>query len=121
MPAAAVLQQLQQQNVVLPGGQATLSGINASIQVSGEIDTLDALRGFVIGVPNDGGRGDAPQSQFRFRPVAERFAQELPHVLPVTDVNRLVQKLQGGSVIARGQMQPTIAAHKVTGGKHSYR
>lgn len=70
VPAAAILQQLQQQNVVLPGGQATLSGINASIQVSGEIDTLDALRGFVIGAPDTGGRGPGPNSVIRLGDVA---------------------------------------------------
>ena len=59
VPAAAILQQLQQQNVVRPGGQAMLSGINTSIQVTGEIDTLDALRDFVIGVPNAPGRSEA--------------------------------------------------------------
>lgn len=50
--AAAVLQQLQQQNVVLSGGQVVLSGLNSAVMASGEIRSLDALRDFVLSVPS---------------------------------------------------------------------
>jgi multidrug efflux pump len=49
--AVGVLQQLQQQNVVLSGGQVTLGGVNGAVRVSGEIQSVDALRQFVINVP----------------------------------------------------------------------
>lgn len=56
--APAVLQQLQQQNVVLSGGQAVMSGINSALVASGEIASLDALREFVLGLPGTQGRND---------------------------------------------------------------
>jgi multidrug efflux pump subunit AcrB len=56
--APAVLQQLQQQNVVLSGGQAVMSGINSALVASGEIASLDALRQFVLGLPGAQGRND---------------------------------------------------------------
>lgn len=56
--AAAVLQQLQQQNVVLSGGQVVLDGLDAALFASGEIASLDALRGFVFSVPGRDGRND---------------------------------------------------------------
>jgi len=52
LSAAAVLQQLQQQNVVLSGGQLVLSGLNSAVAASGEIRSLEALREFVLAVPS---------------------------------------------------------------------
>lgn len=49
--AAGVLQQLQQQNVVLSGGQVVLSGLNGAVVASGEIRSIDALRNFVLSMP----------------------------------------------------------------------
>jgi multidrug efflux pump subunit AcrB len=57
--APAVLQQLQQQNVVLSGGQAVLGGLNSALVASGEITSLEALRRVVLSVPEHGGRHDA--------------------------------------------------------------
>lgn len=56
--APAVLQQLQQQNVVLSGGQAVMSGLSSALVASGEITSLDALREFVLGLPGADGRND---------------------------------------------------------------
>lgn len=56
--APAVLQQLQQQNVVLSGGQVVLGGINSPVMASGEIASLDALREFVLSLPDSAGRND---------------------------------------------------------------
>lgn len=56
--APAVLQQLQQQNVVLSGGQVVLGGINSALVASGEIVSLEALRNFVLSVPERSGRTD---------------------------------------------------------------
>jgi multidrug efflux pump subunit AcrB len=57
--APAVLQQLQQQNVVLSGGQAVMSGIHAALVATGEIGSLDALRGFVLSLPGTEVRADS--------------------------------------------------------------
>lgn len=57
--APAVLQQLQQQNVVLSGGQAVLGGLNSALVASGEIVSLDALRQFVLSVPQRSGHADS--------------------------------------------------------------
>ncbi|MCK6422804.1 MAG: efflux RND transporter permease subunit [Aquabacterium sp.] len=54
----AVLQQLQQQNVVLSGGQMVMSGINSAVVASGEIRSLQALREFVLSVPDRNGRSE---------------------------------------------------------------
>ena len=56
MGAPAVLQQLQQQNVVLSGGQVVISGLNSALVASGEIASLQALREFVLSVPDAAGR-----------------------------------------------------------------
>jgi len=56
LAAPAVLQQLQQQNVVLSGGQMVMSGLNSAVVASGEIRSLQALREFVLGVPDRNGR-----------------------------------------------------------------
>lgn len=65
---AAVLQQLQQQNVVLSGGQVTLGEVNSAVQVSGEIQSPQALRQFVINVPP---RAGAPDNLVRLGDVAQ--------------------------------------------------
>lgn len=57
--APAVLQQLQQQNVVLSGGQVVLGGLNSALVASGEIVSLDALRQFVLSVPQRSGHTDS--------------------------------------------------------------
>lgn len=57
--APAVLQQLQQQNVVLSGGQVVLGGLNSALVASGEIVSLDALRQFVLSVPQRSGHADS--------------------------------------------------------------
>ncbi|HEK3745007.1 TPA: efflux RND transporter permease subunit [Pseudomonas aeruginosa] len=54
----AVLQQLQQQNVVLSGGQMVMSGLNSALVASGEIRSLQALREFVLSVPDRNGRSE---------------------------------------------------------------
>jgi len=51
LPAAAIVEQLQQQNVVLSGGQVVLSGLNAAVVASGELQSLQALREFVLALP----------------------------------------------------------------------
>ena len=56
--APAVLQQLQQQNVVLSGGQAVLGGINAALVASGELASVQALREFALSVPGREGHAD---------------------------------------------------------------
>jgi len=58
LAAPAVLQQLQQQNVVLSGGQMVMSGLNAALVASGEIRSLQALREFVLSVPDHSGRAE---------------------------------------------------------------
>lgn len=55
---AAVVQQLQQRNVVLSGGQVVLSGLNGALVASGEIRSLDALRNFTLSLPDRQGRGE---------------------------------------------------------------
>jgi len=57
--AAAVLQQLRQQNVVLAGGQVQLGGTDAAVVASGDITSLQALRDFVVGLPSRDGGADA--------------------------------------------------------------
>ncbi|WP_234267093.1 efflux RND transporter permease subunit [Hydrogenophaga sp. NFH-34] len=54
----AVLQQLQQQNVVLSGGQMVMSGLNSALVASGEIRSMQALREFVLSVPDRNGRSE---------------------------------------------------------------
>jgi multidrug efflux pump subunit AcrB len=56
--APAVLQQLQQQNVVLSAGQVVLGGLNSAVVASGEVATLQALRDVVVSVPDQNGRHD---------------------------------------------------------------
>jgi multidrug efflux pump subunit AcrB len=58
LAAPALLQQLQQQNVVLSGGQMVMSGINSALVASGEIRSLQALREFVLSVPDRHGRSE---------------------------------------------------------------
>ena len=58
LAAPAILQQLQQQNVVLSGGQMVMSGLNSALVASGEIRSLQALREFVLSVPGRNGRFD---------------------------------------------------------------
>ncbi|MFE8646417.1 efflux RND transporter permease subunit [Sphingomonas sp. NCPPB 2930] len=54
----AVVQQLQQQNVVASGGQVVLGGINSALVASGEISSVQALRDFLIKVPSPQNRED---------------------------------------------------------------
>ncbi len=54
---AGVVQQLQQQNVVLSGGQVVLSGLNSAVVASGEVRSVDALRDFVLALPEGGTKG----------------------------------------------------------------
>ncbi|MDH0865632.1 efflux RND transporter permease subunit [Mitsuaria sp. GD03876] len=54
----AVLQQLQQQNVVLSGGQMVMGGLNSAVVASGEIRSLAALRSFVLSVPDRSGQSE---------------------------------------------------------------
>jgi multidrug efflux pump subunit AcrB len=58
LAAPAVLQQLQQQNIVLSGGQMVMNGLNAALVASGEIRSLQALREFVLSVPDHSGRAE---------------------------------------------------------------
>lgn len=64
----AVLQQLQQQNVVLSGGQAVLNGLNAALVASGELGSVQALREFVLTVPS---RPGVPESTVRVADIAQ--------------------------------------------------
>jgi multidrug efflux pump subunit AcrB len=48
---SAVLQQLQQQNVVQSGGQTVIAGLNNAVVTSGEIRTLQELRDFTLTLP----------------------------------------------------------------------
>lgn len=57
--AAAVLQQLQQQNTVLAGGQVQAGGVDSAVVASGDIASLQALRDFVVGLPAREGGGEA--------------------------------------------------------------
>ncbi|WP_018605794.1 efflux RND transporter permease subunit [Uliginosibacterium gangwonense] len=66
--AAGVLQQLQQQNVVLSGGQVTLGDVNGAVQVSGEIESATALKQFVISIP---GRAGATSDIVRLGDIAQ--------------------------------------------------
>jgi len=56
--APAALQQLQQQNVVLSGGQVVLGGLNSALVASGEITSPAALREFMLSLPERNGRND---------------------------------------------------------------
>ncbi|OEZ27412.1 efflux RND transporter permease subunit [Variovorax boronicumulans] len=70
--AASVLQQLQQQNVVLSGGQVVFSGLNSAVVASGEIRTPDALRDFVLAVPlGSGSAARAPATTVRLGDIAQ--------------------------------------------------
>ncbi len=51
LSSAAVLQQLQQQNVVQSGGQAVIAGLNSAVVASGEIRSLQGLQDFMLSVP----------------------------------------------------------------------
>jgi len=53
--APSILQQLQQQNVVLSGGQVVLGGNASAVVASGEISSVEALRSFVVGIPDKQG------------------------------------------------------------------
>lgn len=68
LPAVAVVQQLQQQNVVLSGGQVVLSGVNSALVSSGEISSLQALSDFMVSVPDKSGR---PDSAVRLTDIAQ--------------------------------------------------
>lgn len=46
----AVTQQLQSQHIVAPGGVVSASGTDMSLAVSGELDSLEALRNFVVSI-----------------------------------------------------------------------
>lgn len=70
LPAAAIVQQLQQQNVVLSGGQVVLSGLNAAVVASGELRSLQALREFVLALPQSAPRADAVVPTVRLADVA---------------------------------------------------
>lgn len=74
--APAVLQQLQQQNVVLSGGQVVLGGLNSALVASGEIVSLEALRHFVLGVPERSGRTGSIDNTVRLGDIAQ--VQVLP-------------------------------------------
>lgn len=70
--AAGVMQQLQQQNVVLSGGQVVLSGLNSAVVASGEIRSIDALRNFALAVPRTDAREvQGAASTVRLRDLAE--------------------------------------------------
>lgn len=56
MSSSAVLQQLQQQNIVQSGGQAVVAGLNSAVVASGEIRSLDALKDFMLSVPPAAGK-----------------------------------------------------------------
>ncbi|HLO94665.1 MAG TPA: efflux RND transporter permease subunit, partial [Burkholderiaceae bacterium] len=70
LPAAAIVQQLQQQNVVLSGGQVVLSGLNAAVVASGELRSLQALREFVLALPQAAPGPDAAVPTVRLADVA---------------------------------------------------
>jgi multidrug efflux pump subunit AcrB len=52
LSATAVLQQMQQQNVVLSGGQVVLAGMNGAVVASGELVSTQALREFILSLPS---------------------------------------------------------------------
>jgi multidrug efflux pump subunit AcrB len=54
MTPDAVLLQLQAQNMVMPGGTPSLGGLTATIDVSGELRTVDELKQFLISAPARG-------------------------------------------------------------------
>jgi multidrug efflux pump len=70
LSAAAAVQQLQQQNVVLAGGQMVLAGVNSAVVASGEITSLEALRDFVLAVPAAAGSGDTAAATVRLGDLA---------------------------------------------------
>jgi multidrug efflux pump subunit AcrB len=59
MTPEAVLQQLQAQNMVLPGGEPLLGGLTSTVDISGNLRTVDELRRFLVAVP---GRADGVET-----------------------------------------------------------
>lgn len=68
MSPIAVLQQLQQQNVVWSAGEIVQGGISGAIQVSGDLRSPDALRQLSIAMP---GRSGQPERIVRLTDLAE--------------------------------------------------
>lgn len=60
---ATVMQQLQAQNVVLPGGLVAASGLAMTVATSGEVRSADELRHFLVSVPGAAGARDVPLGQ----------------------------------------------------------
>ena len=59
----AVLQQLQAQNVVTPGGLVSASGLAMTVATSGEVKSAEELRRFLVSVPGPGGTREVPLGQ----------------------------------------------------------
>ncbi len=60
---AAVIQQLQAQNVVAPGGLVSASGMALTVATSGEVGSVDELRRFLVSVPGSSSTREVPLSQ----------------------------------------------------------
>lgn len=60
---AAVIQQLQAQNVVAPGGLVSSSGMALTVATSGEVGSVDELRRFLVSVPGSSSAREVPLSQ----------------------------------------------------------
>lgn len=58
-----VIEQLRAQNIVIPGGQVSASGLSMTVATSGEVHTLDELRQFLVTAPSPGGSSQIPLSQ----------------------------------------------------------
>jgi multidrug efflux pump subunit AcrB len=62
MTPEAVLQQLQAQNMVVPGGEPLLGGLTSTVDISGNLRTVDELRRFLVAVPGHADGAEAPLS-----------------------------------------------------------
>ncbi|MFZ4529654.1 MAG: efflux RND transporter permease subunit [Undibacterium curvum] len=73
LSASAVLQQLQQQNVVQSGGQAVVAGLNNAVLTSGEIRSLQSLQDFMLSLPASPAKSNeaVPAGSIRLGDIAQ--------------------------------------------------
>ncbi|RFA27771.1 acriflavin resistance protein [Alkalilimnicola ehrlichii] len=71
LSAAHIQQQLQERNILQPGGRVVVSGLNSAIAASGELRSVQDLREFTLSVPATGDRDDAAPARVRLGDVAQ--------------------------------------------------
>ena len=55
----AVVRHLQQQNIVLSGGVAVIAGMNSTLETSGALDSVEALRELLVPIPRQANKSGA--------------------------------------------------------------